>query len=156
MNMLMIAEQPNPGPELNDDLREFADILRMVRYQPTLEEAIAAVKPHFPEATSQAQTVEQVLDPMGLVVIVEIGQGIDPKRISWSIADSDTTAQEQFKQYQSSEYSAVRAALGIDYHWIFLVPHQELTTFSDDFLVDGLIDFDNAGKPACWILDRFR
>lgn len=85
MDALMMTEQLSPLSELNDELREFAAILRMVRYQPTFEEAITAVNPHFPELTSQAQTVEQVLEPVGLVVIVDMGQGIDPKRISWSI-----------------------------------------------------------------------
>ncbi|NJM66900.1 MAG: hypothetical protein HC851_15150 [Acaryochloris sp. RU_4_1] len=44
--MLTLSE-PSRLIELSGQLREFADLLRMVRYQPTLEEAIAAVQPHF-------------------------------------------------------------------------------------------------------------
>lgn len=155
MTMLMLAE-PNQLAELNEDLREFTESIRMIQYHPTLETVLSSVRPQFPELSTEAQSVEQILESVGLIVIVDMGQGIEPKRISWSIADSEATAEAQLNQYQQPEYRAVRTALGIDYHWIFLVPHRELTTFSDDFLVDGLIDFDNAGKPTCWILDRFR
>jgi hypothetical protein len=152
MNTVMFAKQPSSLSQLNDELREFSEILRMVRYQPTLEEAIAAVKPHFPELTLQAQTVEQVLDPVGLVVIVDMGQGIDPKRISWSAARTKEEAENQQTKYMAESYRSIRKALGIDSHWVCLVFDGFLGD-SDSVLIEGCGNFRAVGEPECWIFD---
>lgn len=151
-----LCEQLLLWSDLTRQLHEMADTLRMVRYRPTLAEAVTAIQPYFPTFIIFAGYVEVLLELVGLVVIVDIGQGTEPKRLSWSIAESELMAQAQLKKYQRADYCAVRKGLGINYHWIFLVPHRNLTAYSDDFLVDGLIDFDIAGRPNCWILDRFR
>lgn len=151
-----LMEQMMLWSDLTKQLNEVVDALKLIRYRPTLAEAVTAIQPYFPTFIKFAGYVEIILELVGLVVIVDIGQGTEPKRFSWSIAESELLAQAQLKQYQRADYCAVRRHLGIDYHWIFLVPHQDLTVDIDDFLVNGLIEFDIAGRPNCWILDRFR
>lgn len=152
MNTLMIAEQPRSLPELNDDLRQFAEVMRMIRVKPTLTEVIAAVKPAFPDNVVKTQATQELLDEVGVVVIVDIGQGIHPMRISWSAAATQEDADAQQKTYQGENYRTIRKALGIDYHWVCLV-FEGFLADSDSVLIEGIGNFRAAGEPDCWVFD---
>lgn len=142
--------------ELNEELRHYAQSMQVVQVCPIKSIVVTAVEENFPGLLEESELLEEALEELGLVMIEDIGQGYRPKRISWSIADRETEAKAQLERYSDASYTALRRALDINYHWIFLVPDGDLYSQSDDALLDGLIDFESADKPDCWILDRFR
>jgi hypothetical protein len=95
----------------NQSLRDFAARYVSV-FRPSLVEAIAAVKPYFPEAIGDGlrpalgdrASVDDILAAIGIIVIVDIGKGYRPMRLSWSIASSDEEAQEQRQNYSEEKF----------------------------------------------------
>lgn len=142
--------------ELNGNLRDFAQAMRVVQVCPIKSIAISAIEENFPGLLARIGSLEEALEELGFVVIRNMGQGYDPKRVSWSIADSEQLAIAQQEQFMQLEYRAVRKAFEIDYHWVFFVPDRDLYSYSSDILVDGSGDFRDDGRPECWIFDRFQ
>lgn len=142
--------------ELNGNLRNFARAMRVVQVCPIKSIAISAIEENFPGLLAQSGSLEEALEELGFVVIRNMGQGYDPKRVSWSIADSEQLAITQQEQFMQPEYRAVRKAFEIDYHWVFFVPDKDLYLYTDEALIEGSGSFRSAGRPECWIMDEFR
>ena len=142
--------------ELNQELRDYAEEMGIIQVHPTLEDAIAAVNPHFPELISAHSSAEALLEELGFVIIRDMGQGFGPKRVSWSIAISEDEAHQQLQTYQQNSYQEIREALGIDFHWIFLVPRRDLFLCSMDELISASGGFRKVGKPICWVVNEFQ
>lgn len=142
--------------ELNEELRSYAERSPVFIVQPTMGEAIAAIEPHFPELVDKFDSAQELLDAVGLPVIVDISPNYKPKRISWSIVTSESDAEQQLKGYEQDTLNAIRTSLGINHHWIFLVPSKSLSIYDKEALVEGSIDFYCDEEPNCWVFDRFR
>lgn len=145
----------NAQAEINDELRSYAERSPVSIVRPSMEEAIAAIEPHFPELVTEHGNAQDLLDAVGLPVITDISRNYKPKRISWSIVDCREDAEATLKKYNQPRFKAIRDQLGINYHWIFLVPSRSLLVCSDEKLMDGIGDFREDGMPNCWIFDRF-
>lgn len=154
MNTLMIAEQPRSLPELNDELRKFAEIMPVTVIDVSSQDAISAIHPHF-RGIADSESTQMLLDQVGLVVVTDIGQGFDPMRISWSASQTNHEAHRQLEQYMQPEYRAIRKALAIDYHWVCLFSSRLLGMSASSF-VDASGDFyvlDD--RPECWICELY-
>ncbi len=142
--------------ELNEELRQYAKSTRAVQVRPLRPVVVGAIEDNFPGLLKQCDSIEDALEELGLVVIEDIGQGFDPKRISWSITNTEGEIKEQLKLYMQPAYKQLRLALGINHHWIFFVPDRDLYLFTDEELIEGCGSFRSAGSPECWVLDSFR
>jgi hypothetical protein len=141
--------------ELNEDLRHYAATY-VTQVCPLRPVVVSAIEDNFPGLLAQSDSIDDTLEKLGIVVIEDIGQGFDPKRISWSITDIREEAEAQLGQYMEPSYRKLRKALSIDYHWIFFVPDRDLYLYTDEELTEGFGSFRSAGKPESWILDSFR
>lgn len=138
--------------KMNDELREFAQRMPVTLVEISIKEAIAAVAPHLPYLILECDYGPTLLDRVGLAVVVDMGQGFDPMRISWSASKTAEDAQYDREQYQQPEYKAIRKALGIDYHWVCQL-FEGFLGDSDSVVVKGMGNFIAAGKPECWVFD---
>lgn len=151
LSMVLPFTQPNV--RLHEDLRYFGSLMPVTLVDVSLNEAYSAIAPSFPEIASKAHSAEALLEQVGLVVITDVGQGYNPMRISWSVATQTEDAQAQFEMYQQLPYAQVRKALGVDFHWIFLVSDDFLSMSKSSF-IDAVGDFSlQSQKPNCWICD---
>jgi hypothetical protein len=144
----MLTQEFLTTSTLNNELREFAEEMPVVFSYPTFEEAVLAIKPHFPELVKKAEDLTQLLDDVGIVVVEKLAD----LRISWSVADNSKDAEDQLSKYSQPVYSAIRKALNINHHWVVKVDPDFLGC-SDDGLMDGYGIFRADGSPECWILD---
>jgi hypothetical protein len=142
--------------QLNERLRDYARSTRVVQVRPLKNVVVTAIESNFPGLLDKYGSLEDALEALGIVVIEDIGQGFDPKRISWSIATQQDAVDEQMTRYTQPEYRQLRRMLGIDYHWIFFVPKGNLWLYTDEQLIEGIGTFRDAGRPDCWVLDEFR
>ena len=153
MKILMIAEQPRSLSELNGEFREFATNMGMIIHQPSLEEVTNAIAPHFPDQIVGVITGQELLERLGLVLIEDTGQGFDPKRISWSVANTDEMAATQLAQHKTPAYCSIRQELDINYHWILLDSGDDYLYMSKSSFIDYVGGFDRRDGQDCWICD---
>jgi hypothetical protein len=154
--MLQLMNTAINQSQLNERLRDYARSMRVVQVCPLKNVVVKAIENNFPSLLDECEFLEDALETLGIVVIEDIGQGFDPKRISWSIATQQEAVNEQMARYMQPEYRQLRRMLGIDYHWIFFVPKGNLWLYTEDELLDGIGTFRRAGRPECWVLDEFR
>jgi hypothetical protein len=154
--MLHLMSPVTTQKQLNELLKDYARYTRVVQVCPLKNVVVTAIEESFPGLLDECESIEDALETLGIVVIEEIGQGVDPKRISWSIATQQAAVDEQMTRYTRPEYRQLRRLLGIDYHWIFFVPEGDLWLYTDEQLIDGIGTFRDAGRPDCWVLDEFR
>lgn len=153
MTMLMLTD-PKQLADLNNQLREFAELMPVTVVEVSLQDAISVVNPHFPEIAAN-ESNQALLDQVGLVVMTDIGKGFDPMCISWSAAHTNEEAHRQLEQYMQPEYKAIRKDLGIDYHWVCLFSSR-LPGMSASSFVDVSGDFYGLDyKPECWICELY-
>jgi len=138
---------------LNDELREFSKTMPVVIEHPSLEAAQTAISPHFPDLLDRYHGAQELLDRVGIVVLIHIGHGIQDTWISWSVADTKESALEQVVKYSQSTYCEIRKALGIQYHWVVKV-RPDFWGYDDNTIVERYGGFAQLPtKPECWILD---
>lgn len=98
---------------------------------PSPEQVRQAISRSLPEqlskypASAEAQgLLEEVL---GIAVIVKLGN----QYIAWSVTCDPTFANTLQRNYSADVYSAIRADLGINSHWILLVNPELMFTVQD-------------------------
>lgn len=100
-------------------------------FTPSQEKIRQAIAAHLPEQLLKYSTdveVEELLEEvLGIAVIVKLGK----ERIAWSITSDLTFANTLQQKYSAAAYSAVRADLGIDRHWILLINSELMFTVQD-------------------------
>ena len=152
--MIQVMSRP-VQTNLSHQLRQYALDTGVIQLCPTKVVLLEAIAQHFPGQISDIDNPEELLERIGIVVIEDLGHGFEPKRISWSITNDMEVAIRQVDKFMQNAYRAVRKAFGIDYHWIFYVPNQDLLNFDNEQLQEAIGEFREDGLPECWICDWF-
>jgi hypothetical protein len=152
LTTVMPSSQPKSQ---HQDLRDFAERLSSV-VSLSRELVISALQQNLSRSVNYQDSTEELLEQIRIVTIVGIGQGFQPRRLSWAIASTEDEANDQLEFALREEMSSIRKALGIDNHWIFLVsPNRELSRDEGEDLMETSGDFRSAGQPECFIVKRF-
>lgn len=111
-------------------IRQFAQQNHHI-FAPSQEQVRQAIAAHLPEqllkypaSTEANELLEEVL---GIAVVVRLGN----QHIAWSVTDDPALANTLQRKYSADAYSAIRAKLAIDSHWILLVNPEFMFTLQD-------------------------
>lgn len=100
-------------------------------FVPSTLQVQQAIARSFPEQLSKcpanAEAQELLEEVLGIAVIVKLGN----QQIAWSVTDDPAFANTLQRNYSADAYSAVRANLGINSHWILLVNPELMFTIQD-------------------------
>lgn len=111
-------------------VRQFAQQNHHI-FAPSQEQVRKALTAHLPEqllrCPASAEAQELLEEVLGIAVIVRLGN----KHIAWSVISDPNVANTLQQNYSATDYSAVRADLTIDSHWILLVNPELMFTLQD-------------------------
>lgn len=130
-------------------------------YTPTFAEIYEAAPPKLKSLLDEDPLLEDDPDPslkfvydvLGFAVVLDIGQKTPfASRISWSVATTDSWANDQLKKFSQPEYRALRQGLKIDSHWIFRT-NSDYWDYEDEDFTEKAPDAEQWNSPECQIFD---
>ncbi len=96
---------------------------------------------------ANAVAQELLEEVLGIVVLVRLGN----QQIAWSITSAPALTNTLQRNYSADAYSAMRANLGIDSHWIVLINPEVMFTLKD--LYEAHIDLVELEiQPECVVM----